>query len=109
MSKKRLVLLVAVLGAVIAGLGVVLLTSNKPCGSYPTIEEVREAILDSSDLVGRIEAVRPGRVDVHETGVKNCPGRAFVVIQYTSEIDRPKIERLIGKDFRGLPFEMVNL
>lgn len=79
-----------------------------PCDTLPTEAEVRLVMSENTDLVAQIQAVNPGNVGV-EVGIPDCPGKADMLIWYSSHRDREEIETILGSEsFFGIPIRLQN-
>lgn len=78
-----------------------------PCSELPAESAVRSAVDRHREAVRLIEAVNPGAtgVEIHTP----CPGRADVVIWYSSHEDRLAIEAILKeRSFFGVPCRLQN-
>ena len=75
---------------------------------FPTEAIIRQIVHDNQATVLEIEGVNPGLVGV-DIETTSCPGKADLIIWYTSHQDRLAIEGIIGNDtFFGVPFRLQN-
>ena len=83
-----------------------------PCEKWPTFDEAERLVEERADVVSRIEAVNPGRIQFRVRGGdgRGCHGRADIHIYFASVSNRDEIIAIIGdeKYFFGVPYDMAN-
>lgn len=79
-----------------------------PCEKLPIENEVREVVAAHQGTIRQIEQVNPDLVGV-EIDASTCPGKADLLIWYTSHQNRQAIEELIaGETFYSVPYRLQN-
>lgn len=80
-----------------------------PCDEWPTSEEVEQALDRHTDVIRRIENVKPGGIDL-SINTRSCPGRAELYIYYPARRHINEINMIIGdeKYFFGVPYTLRN-
>lgn len=80
-----------------------------PCRRLPEAAEVERILEEHIDTWNQVRALNPGQTNVEMRTSEECPGRADVVIWYTSRDERKAIEELLGgKTFFGVPARWRN-
>jgi hypothetical protein len=80
----------------------------KPCSSLTERSKIQQVLNEQASMVRKIESVHPGHVQVMVQDIERCPGKAMLEIGHATEKDRQKIERMVGQQFYGLSYRMIN-
>ena len=80
-----------------------------PCDEWPTSEEVEQVLERHTDVIRRIENVKPAGIDLSINN-RSCPGRAELYIYYPARRHINEISTIIGdeKYFFGVPYTLRN-
>ncbi len=80
------------------------------CIEMASAEVVKETISDHQDVVLEIEKIG-GKVSMAPTFThpSGCFGAAYVVIYYSTNTQRKEIKKMIGDQFFGHPYRMINM
>jgi hypothetical protein len=79
-----------------------------PCSKLPVVEVVDQTINSHQDTIDHILAVNPGNVGF-EIDTENCPGKADILIWYSSHQDRVAIQEILEENnFFGVPVRLQN-
>lgn len=118
--RDLLIFLAAFLGIVLVGVAVVGASfwsateredrSLPPCGELPTPEAVDEVVADHPEVIEKLESLSTSNsVRVSVTPVEECPRGAALLITYGGLSTREQIRELLGEDFFGVPYRMLNI
>ncbi len=78
-----------------------------PCDQLPSFNSVQQIFNAHQDTVDEIENLNPGHVFV--SLVEPCPGMGGIEIMYGTMNTRNKIKSLLGDDFFGVPYVLINI
>lgn len=78
------------------------------CDKLSTAKEVRKVLAEHNDTLMQIERFSPGNIWINVDYVR-CPGKADILIYYSTVDDRDNIKKLIGDTFFGVPYRMFNV
>jgi hypothetical protein len=108
MIKKSvsLLLLPAFLATVLASGCVFSEGQGLPCAWLPDAEHVRKVVEEHNGTIAQLEEKDRVWIEVDE---HRCPGKADILIYYSTLTDRKRIKELIGDDFFGVPYRMFNV
>lgn len=79
-----------------------------PCDQLPSSEQVEQVLVDHKQDKERIEETCKYGGIYGSFENKKCPGKAHILVQYSTVSDRACFKKLIGKTFYGMPYSMMN-
>ena len=82
-------------------------SAGKPCTELPPAEVAQATLEKNQELVRRLDKVRPNSVSVYPDPDR-CPGRADIVVTYATVDDYRKLKQILGDDFDGVPYRLLN-
>ncbi len=85
-------------------------TKEIACIHMSSVGVVEQTISEHKDVISEIEKLG-GIVSITPTftNPKGCAGAAFVVIYYSTNTQRKEIKKMIGDQFFGHPYRMINM
>jgi hypothetical protein len=85
-------------------------TKEIACVHMSSVGVVEQTISEHKDVILEIEKLG-GSVSITPTftNPKGCAGAAFVVIYYSTNAQRKEIKKMIGDQFFGHPYRMINM
>lgn len=78
---------------------------TEECEDLPTLNEVQNRVEANHQAITKIEELN-GWLTVDS---ERCPGKADVIIYYSSITQRAQIRKMLGKTFFGVPYQMRNV
>lgn len=78
-----------------------------PCDQLPSFNSAQLIFNTHQDTVDEIENLNPGHVFV--SLVEPCPGKGGIEIMYGTMKTRNNIKSLLGDNFFGVPYVLINI
>jgi hypothetical protein len=100
-----------------------ILTANKEhyltCNELPDKTQVEEIFQKHNETIQQIKNLYPDRIEISVNTYNsnssfnnrklNCPEKADIIILLQTNEQRKKIEEILGKDFFGIPYRIINM
>ncbi|MBW4650668.1 MAG: hypothetical protein KME06_18560 [Kastovskya adunca ATA6-11-RM4] len=81
---------------------------NTPCSQLPTIAGAEKVLNEHKSKVNQIKNVNPNFITVEVQESNNCAGKGIILISHPSENDCDSLKKILGKNFWGIPYKIIN-